>query len=209
MNKAADQDHYDLGVELASQQRYLEAISAFNNALQADINHVEAFLGRALCYRELGNRKMAIDSLKSAAYLGSQEAKEELRRLSVMETPVKKKRRKRGPGKLTLFWEKYQLPITLGLVLLFAASVFFCIKMLEFNSVSKAMTSSNHNSVLTSVNKITDPVKLEQACDRIKKTAESFAVNRDKPYSPEDMNTSLEWNAVERHCRDRLKRLKK
>ena len=64
----------DEGKRLKSENRYLEAIEAFNLAIQKNSRYAEAYLARGACHYLMGNYRQTGDDLDAAALFGCRDA---------------------------------------------------------------------------------------------------------------------------------------
>ena len=67
-------DWYEKGQRLTRKDRPAEAIEAFNQVIQKNSAHAEAYFARGACHYTLGNYRQAEDDLDTAALLGCREA---------------------------------------------------------------------------------------------------------------------------------------
>jgi len=58
---------------------YRQAIEDCTKAIELNPKYVEAYNNRAVAYRSLGNPRQAVEDLKTAATLGSEDAKKSLK----------------------------------------------------------------------------------------------------------------------------------
>jgi tetratricopeptide (TPR) repeat protein len=65
---------YEKGQRLTRENRPAEAIEAFNQAIQRNPAHAEAYFARGACHYTLGDYQQTEDDLDTAALLGCREA---------------------------------------------------------------------------------------------------------------------------------------
>jgi len=68
------EEWYQRGYHLMAEGRYSESIKAYSMAIEHDLEYAEAYFARGACYYKLGYYRKAVDDIKTAAVLGSENA---------------------------------------------------------------------------------------------------------------------------------------
>jgi tetratricopeptide (TPR) repeat protein len=75
--------YYNRGVAYARLGNYGQAVSDYGRAIELNPKYAAAYNNRGAAYAKTGNRVQAIEDMKTAARLGSEDAKNSLKNMGI------------------------------------------------------------------------------------------------------------------------------
>lgn len=188
--------------DLFEGEQYVDAISAFNMALEQDMHHADAYWGRACCYRLIGNHSLSVKNMKSAAHLGSEEAAEFLQAHSEPEEQEASNIYEKVDQAFKSNWL-----LSFMVLLALSTGIFFISYQVFGKSYADMGVNAEHyNDALVAVKVLDNPTELRMVCEHAAEQRRTWEkkLGPEPDYNTDTADTFQLWRFTETLCYAKL-----